>query len=388
MEKRTVPWLRLGGLYEEDDLEAVTEILNAQIRESAGFFRLPEEPNFERAFAEHEGAKYASAVNSCGSALDLCLTLLGIREGDEVITTPLTFVASASCVLTKGAKVVLADIDPESYCLDPEDVERKVTSRTKAVIPVHLAGLSADIDAFEKIREKYVVHIVYDAAHAVSAKYKGKKIGNAGDLSCYSFHSAKNMCTLGEGGAITTDNKEYHQKLQSLKSFGFVYGEKDEVVIPGFNYRMTKVQSAVGLTQLKKVDRVVRLRREKMRYLNVLLEEVEEIILPKPLSTDDGHACHLDMLRLDEGKVSFSRDEFLECLKKDYGVGATIHYPPIWEWRIFEERGYTGKDTPVAARVCRELFNPPVFPKTSEEDLSYIAWAIKEAISKLRKQHI
>ena len=383
MEKRDIPWLTLGGLYEEDDLEAVNQILKLQVSESKGFFRLPEEPNFEQAFAEHEGAKVASAVNSCGSALDLCLMLLNVGEGDEVITTPLTFVATGSCVLTKGAKVVFADIDPESYCLDPEDTQRKITERTKAILPVHLAGLPADIDAFERIREKYGIPIIYDAAHAVSAKYKGRKIGKATDLSCYSFHSAKNMCTLGEGGAITTDNKEYHEKLQSLKSFGFVYGEKDDVVIPGFNYRMSKIQSAVGLTQLKKVDRVVKLRREKMRYLNALLEGVEEIITPKLLATDDGHACHLNTLRLDEEKVSFSRDEFLQCLKKDYGVGVTVHYPPIWEWKIFRERGYDGRDTPIAAKVCRELFNPPVFPKTSVEDLDYIAWATKEVIGEL-----
>lgn len=383
MEKRTVPWLTLGGLYEEDDLEAVNQILKLQVNESKGFFRLPEEPDFERAFAEHEGAEYASVMNSCGSAIDLCLMLLGIGEGDEVITTPLTFIATASCVLTKGAKVVFADIDAETYCLDPEDVERKITARTKAIFPVHLAGLAADIDGFEKIKTKYGIPIIYDAAHAVSTKYKGRKIGNAGDLSCYSFHSAKNMCTLGEGGAITTDNKEYHEKFQSLKSFGFVYGAKDDVVIPGFNYRMSKIQSAVGLTQLRKVDRVVRLRQEKMRYLNTLLADTAEIIRPKSL-TDDGHACHLNTLRLDETCTNFSRDEFLECLKKDYGVGATVHYPPIWEWKIFRERGYDGSETPVAAKICRELFNPPVFPKTSEEDLDYMAWAIKEAIKIVR----
>ena len=192
------------------------------------------------------------------------------------------------------------------------------------------------------------------------------------------------MSTLGEGGAITTDNKKYFDKLQGLKSFGFVYGEKDEVVMPGFNYRMTKIQSAVGLTQLKKVDRVVKIRREKMRRLNTLLEDAEEIITPQPLATDDGHACHLDPLRLNGKKVNFSKEEFLKCLKNDYKVSTTIHYPAIWEWKVFRERGYNGKDTPIAARVCRELFNPPIFPKTSEEDINYIAWAIKEAISKFR----
>jgi len=384
VQKREIPWLGLGGIYEEDDLEAVTKILNLQIKESKGFFRLPEEPNFEKAFAEHEGAKYASAVNSCGTALDLSLMLLNIGEGDEVITTPLTFVCTASCALIRGAKVVFADIDEETYCLDPKNVEERITEKTKLIIPVHFAGLPADIDAFNKIKEKYGVYIVYDAAHAISARYKGKKIGNQGELSCYSFQSNKNMTTLGEGGAITTDNKEYFDKLQSLKSFGFIYGEKDEVVMPGFNYRMSKIQSAVGVTQLKKVDRVIKLRREKMRKLNTLLEDVEEIIIPSPLATDDGHAAHLDTLRLNKEKVNFSREEFLKVLKKDYGVSTTIHYPPVWEWKIFRERGYNGKDTPIAAKVCRELFNPPIFPRTCEEDISYVAWAIKEAISKLK----
>jgi len=178
VQKREIPWLGLGGIYEEDDLEAVAKILNLQIKESKGFFRLPEEPNFEKAFAEHEGVKYASVVNSCGTALDLSLMLLNIGEGDEVITTPLTFVCTASCVLIRGAKVVFADIDEETYCLDPENVEERITEKTKLIIPVHFAGLPADIDAFNKIKEKYGVYIVYDAAHAISARYKGEKIGN------------------------------------------------------------------------------------------------------------------------------------------------------------------------------------------------------------------
>lgn len=384
MEKREVPWLGLGGIYQENDLEAAVQILNHQIKESKGFFRLPEEPNFEEAFAEHEGTKYASVVNSCGTALDLSLILLNVGKGDEVITTPLTFVCTASCALVRGAKVILADIDPVTYCLDPQRVAEKITDQTKLIIPVHFAGLPAEIDAFNRIKEKYGAHIVYDAAHAISARYKGRKVGNAGDLSCYSFQSNKNMSTLGEGGAVTTDNQKHHQKLQSLKSFGFVYEEKNEVIMPGFNYRMSKIQSAVGLTQLRKVSKVIALRREKMRRLNHLLEEVEEVITPRPLVTEDGHAAHLDVLRLNEKKVNFSKTDFLASLKDDYGISTAIHYPPIWEWKIFRERGYDGKQTPVASRICRELFNPPVFPKTSEEVIDYIAWAVKEAIAKLK----
>jgi len=379
-----VPWLGLGGIYEEDDLEAVDKIIRSNIDSSSGFFRLPEEPQFEEAFAEHEGANYAIMVNSCGTALDLAMMVLGIGPGDEVITTPLTFVATASCILARGAKVVFADVDPLTYNLSPDEVEKRITQRTKAVIPVHYAGLSVNIDGFKKLSEKYGVKIVYDAAHAAGSTYKGRKIGGAGDLSCYSFQSIKNMTTLGEGGAITTDREDYAKKLQSLKTFGFIYKPKDEVVEVGFNYRMTKIQSAVGMTQLKKLDRVIALRRERARYLTQKLEEVEEITTPKEIEGSD-HAFHLYTLLFNDNKVGKSRDEFIDVLKKKYKIGITIHYHPIYNWKIFKKRGYNKKNTPIADRICRQLFNVPLFPKMKFEDFDYIAWAIKQSLFEIKK---
>jgi len=374
----------LGGVYEQDDIDAVMEILRAQVERSAGFFRLPEEPTFERAFAEHEGVKYASAVNSCGTGLDLAMRVLGVGPGDEVITTPLTFVATAHCIVGTGAKLVFADINPLTYNLDPAKAEEKITPRTKAILPVHMNGMPADIDAFADLSARTGVKIVYDAAHAIGTLYKGRKVGAAGEMSVYSFQSNKNMSTLGEGGMVTTDNPEYHVRLQRIKSFGFQYGEVDDVLEWGSNYRMSKLQSAVGMTQLKKVDETNRIRNKYARYLSQQLADVPEIIAP----FDEGtHFCpyHLYMLRFNDEALNATREEFLKILKGKYKVGVTIHYPPIWSFHFYRNMGYGPEETPIAAKVMRQLFNVPVFPRMPMEDIEYIAWALKESVADLKR---
>lgn len=384
MEIRKVPWTSLGGVYDQEDINAVMEILQAQVERSAGFFRLPEEPAFEQAFAEHEGCRYASAVNSCGTGLDLAMRVLGVGPGDEVITTPLTFVATVHCIVGTGARPVFADIDPFTYNLDPAQAEAKITPRTKAILPVHMNGMPADIDAFADISARTGVKIVYDAAHAVGTLYKGRKVGAAGEMSVYSFQSNKNMSTLGEGGMVTTDNPEYHARLQRIKSFGFQYGKVDDVLEWGSNYRMSKLQSAVGLTQLKKVDETNRIRNRYARYLSQQLADVPEIIAP----FDDGtHFCpyHLYMLRFNDEIMDATRDEFLEILKGKYLVGVTFHYPPIWNFSFYRNMGYGPEETPIAAKVLRQLFNVPVFPRMSMEDIEYIAYALKESLADLKR---
>jgi perosamine synthetase len=384
MQIREIPWLPLGGVYEQDDLDAVMKIVLAQIDRNAGFFRLPEEPTFEKAFAEHEGARYAAAVNSCGTGLDLAMRILGIGAGDEVITTPLTFVATPHCIVGVGAQVVFADIDPQTYNLDPAQAEAKITPRTKAIVPVHMNGMPADIDAFADIAARRGVKIVYDAAHAVGTLYKGRKVGAAGEMSAYSFQSNKNMSTLGEGGMVTTDNPEYHARLQRVKSFGFQYGPVDDVLEWGTNLRMTKLQSAVGMTQLSKVDEVNRIRNRYARYLSQQLADVPEIITP----FDDGthfSPYHLYMLRFNDEAVNATRDDFVKILKGKYKVGVTFHYPPLWNFSFYRNLGYGPQETPVAAKILRQLFNVPVFPRMTMEDMEYIAWAIKESVAELRR---
>ncbi|HXM94892.1 MAG TPA: DegT/DnrJ/EryC1/StrS family aminotransferase [Candidatus Dormibacteraeota bacterium] len=377
---RKIPFLPLGGWYEQDDVDAATRVIRAAADPGGGFFPLPEENDFQTAFAAHEGATKAIAVNSCGSALDLCMMSLGIGQDDEVITTPLTFIATATCAIARGAKVVFADIDDATLCLNPVDVRRRITPRTKAIIPVHFAGMAADIDAFDSISQETGIPIIYDAAHAVSAKYKGASVGGRGKGNCYSFQSNKNMTTLGEGGAITTNDEGFAEVLRQKKTFGYVYGPRLRIVSLGFNYRMTKPQCAVGLTQLAKVDRVISERLRAFQSLHALLDGVEEIIRPPGIGP--GHACHLYVARLNTDVVKFSLAMFLQILKDDYGVACASHYPALWTWDLLTDLGYNEQEAacPTASKVCAQVFSLPVFPSTTDEDTEYIAWALKQSL--------
>lgn len=372
----------LGGLFEADDVEAAHRVNSAVAEPGGSFFPLPEENDFQKAFAQHEGSKLAVAVNSCGTALDLCMMVLDIKPGDEVITTPQTFVCTATCASARGAKIVFADIDQATMCLDPGAVEAKITSNTKAIIPVHFAGCAADVDGFDAITEKSGIPVVYDAAHAVGTRFNGQPIGGRGKASCYSFQSNKNMTTLGEGGAVTSDDVEFSEAVRQKKTFGYVYGPKLRVVSTGFNYRMTKPQLAVGITQLAKIDRINELKRNAMNRLNRLLEEIDEIITPADF--DEGHAAHLHVARLDATKVKFSRAMFRKHLAGMYKVGTGIHYPIVWDWEAFEKIDHDRSDCHVSERVCREVMSLPVFPTTTEDELAYIAQAIKQTIVDLR----
>lgn len=384
MEIRAVPFLSMGGVYEQDDLEAVTRVTGAAMEEKGTFFPLPEENDFQNALAQHEGAKRAIAVNSCGTALDCCVMALGIKEGDEVITTPLTFVCTAGTAIARGARVVFADIDPATLNLDPARVREKITPRTKAILPVHFAGLPCDLDAFDRITEETGVPVVYDAAHAVGARYRGQPIGGRGKASCHSFQSNKNMTCLGEGGAVTTDDEAFAEQVRQLKTFGYVYGGPAvRVVSIGFNYRMTKAQYAVGLTQLAKIDRVIQARQERMVRLNALLEGVPEVILP--IGHGPGHGSHLHVIRLDTDRIKFSTPAFVAHLKNKYQVGMARHYPAVWGWEALQKLGYNGEGCPVAAKVCEQVVSTPVFPRTTDEDLQYIAWAIRQTIVELKR---
>ncbi len=382
---REIPFVAMGGVYEEDDVEAVMKVVRAASQPGGDFFPLPEETDFQNAFAAHEGAAKAIGVNSCGTALDLCMMALGVGPGDEVITTPLTFVCTATCAVALGAKVVFADIDPATMCLDPRDVSRRITDKTKAIIPVHFAGLAADCDAFDSITEQTGVPVIYDAAHAVSTRYKGRPIGPRGKASCYSFQSNKNMTLLGEGGAVTSNDEEFAELVRRKKTFGYVYGPRLRVVAVGFNYRLTKVQCAVGLTQLAKIDRVVAQRLEAFRHMHRALEDVEEII--RPVGIEAGHGCHLYVVRLNTDKVSFDRAALLDVLKNKYKVGCGNHYPAVWTWEALSELGYDEETAkcPVAAKASRQVFSLPIFPHTTEDDCRYIAWAIKQSLSEAGK---
>jgi dTDP-4-amino-4,6-dideoxygalactose transaminase len=309
---------------------------------------------------------------------------LELHPGDEVITTPLTFVCTAGAAVAQGARVVFADIDPVTLNLDPARVRERITERTRAILPVHFTGLACEIDAFDRLSQEFGVPIVYDAAHAVGTHYHGQAVGGRGLASCYSFQGNKNMTCLGEGGAITTNDDDFAEKVRQLKTFGYVYGGPSvRVVSIGFNYRLNKVQYAVGLTQLAKVDRVMQKRQANMARLNALLAEVEEMILP--VGHGPEHGSHLHVVRLDSRQVSFSAGELVAHLKQRYRVSTAKHYPAVWTWEAFQRLGYTGDGCPVAALACEQVISTPIFPGTTEDDLQYIAWAFKQSIADLRQ---
>lgn len=380
--RRDLRFLPYGGLFEQDDIDACTRVLQAAAQPGGDFFPLPEEIEFQREFARHEGARCAVAVNSCGTSLDLCMMALGIGPGDEVIVPPLTFVCTATCASARGAKVVFADVDSKTLCLDPAAVAAKLTERTRAIIPVHFAGLACDIEAFERISRETGVPVIYDSAHAVGARLHGRPLGAAGKASCYSFQSNKNITTLGEGGAIATNDEAFAELVRQKKTFGYVYGPKLRVVTTGFNYRMTKPQLAVGLTQIRKAERIRLLRLERFQRLHELLGGVEELILPHGI--DEDHGCHLYIVRLDTTKVSFGRDHLRTELKNHFGVECAIHYPAAWSWEAFESIDHDRSNCRVAAVASEQVLSLPLFPSTTFEDIEYIAEALAGAIQRLR----
>lgn len=382
---RSVPFSALGGLFEQDDVMAANTVIAAAAEPEGNFFPLPEESDFQTALASHEGAKKAVAVNACGTALDLCMMALGIGPGDEVITTPLTFVCTATCASSRGAKVVFADVDPQTLCLDPQRVREKINNRTKAIIPVHFAGLAADIDGFEAISAENGIPIIYDAAHAAGTKYKGSPIGNAGKASCYSFQSNKNMTTLGEGGAITTDDESFAEVVRQKKTFGYVYGGPTlRVVTQGFNFRMTKPQLAVGLTQIAKLDRVNELKRVIARRLHRQLQGIDGLILPAGIE-DDGHAMHLYVVRIDRNVHHFDRTRFRQHLHDAFRIGTSLHYPAVWTWEAFKNDRieYERDGCDIAVKASEEVVSLPVFPGMSDEDIDYVAHCVHKTIEDL-----
>jgi dTDP-4-amino-4,6-dideoxygalactose transaminase len=376
-ETRNIPFTALGGVFEQDDIDAALKVMQAAAEPGGNFFPLPEETDFQQAFAAHEGAAHAVAVNACGTALDACMMVLGIEPGDEVITTPLTFVCTATCASALGAKVVFADIDPVTLCLDPRQVREKITGRTKAIIPVHFAGLAADINGFEAITKETGIPVIYDAAHAVGTTYKGRSIGGAGLASCYSFQSNKNITTLGEGGAITTDDAEFAERVRQKKTFGYVYGAQLRVASVGFNYRMTKPQLAVGITQLAKAGRLIADKLAAMQKMQALLADVDGVVLPGGI--EEGHGAHLYIIRT----PGIDRSAVAACLKEKFHVGTAYHYPIVWTWEAFSGLDYESSGCDCAVEASEHAVSLPVFAHSTDDDLQYIADALRSTVSEL-----
>jgi len=326
---------------------------------------------FEEKFADYTGVKHAIAVANGTIALDVALKALGIKEGDEVITTPFTFIATANTILYQGARPVFADIDDKTFNIDPSDILDKITPKTKAITGVHLFGHPFDIRAIQEICEDYNLLLIEDCAQAHGAEYRGVKVGSYGSVGCFSFYPTKNM-TTGEGGIITTDDDEIARICKLLRNHG--QDEKYLHTMLGYNYRMTDIQAAIGIVQLEKVDELNQKRIENATYLNKYIKR-SGITLPVR-NNNVKHVYHQYAITInEEDGFSSSREELMADLRKN-GVGSAIHYPlPIHRQPLYRDLGYTEKDVicPVADRVATKILSLPVHPALTKEDLKIIA---------------
>lgn len=349
---------------------------------------------FERALEKYIGAKHVIAVSSCSAALHLSLLAHGIGQGDEVITTVWTFVATSNAILHTGAVPVFVDIENRDHNLDIRSIEKKITSRTKAILPVHFAGQPCDMKAIRALAEKYKLLVIEDCAHAIGAKDSAGMLGANSDAASYSFHPVKNM-TTAEGGAVATQNDEVAAKVRALRLHGiasdFFKREKagDVTGYPqmqylGFKYSMTDLQAAIGIHQLAKLDKFIDRRAEIANFYLKELADREEIVLPR---VDPGyrHAWHLFTIRLKLEKLKATRDQFMEKLAEKKIITG-VHYLPVHRHRYYEQKfGFKPGQFPVADAVYDSILSIPIFPKMSGEDSGRVVRVIRQVLDETRR---
>ncbi len=348
------------------------EIKNAAINvlESKRYVKGQQAKEFEEEFARFCGVKYGIATNSGTSALHIALLVTGVKAGDEVIVPSHTFIATVSPLIHIGARPIFVEIEEKTYTMDANAIEKKITKKTKAIIPVHLYGHPCDMDAIKEIAEEYDLKIIEDACQAHGAEYKGRKIGSIGDIACFSFFPSKNMTVAGDGGMIVTNNEEYAIKAAALRDQGRVAGKKYEHDYIGFNYRMSEILAAIGRIQLKHLPEWIEKRREIAKIYNELLEDTD-IILPYERKWAK-HVYHLYVIRHAE------RNKLREFLKKK-GVATGIHYPiPVHLQPAV--RNYIEKDyeLEITEKVAKEVLSLPIYPQMEKEKVEYVVECIKE----------
>ncbi len=355
-------------LMGDEEIEGVVNVLKSGIIAQG-----PRVKEFEERFAEMVGTEHAVAVSNGTAALDLALKAAGIGPGDEVITTPFTFIATSNSVLFQGARPVFVDIEEDTYLIDPAKIEEKITERTKAILPVHLYGQTADMDAINMIAERHGIPVIEDAAQAHGATYHGRKAGSMGLAGTFSFYATKNM-TSGEGGMITTNSDEMDERLRLLRN----HGQSERYIhrILGYNLRMSDIMAAIGLAQLKKLDMFNEKRRKNAAFITSVLNGIKG--LKAPVEREGRmHIYHQYGFRVTD-EYHLSRDELLAKLN-GAGIGARKGYfMPIYEQPFYREMGFP-QDCPVAKKVLDELIELPIHPALTEEELEFMAEAIRAA---------
>lgn len=360
---------------EDDDIDAVIEVLKSDYLTTG-----PKIAEFEKSVTDYVGAKYAVAISNGTSALHAACFAAGIGPGDEVITTPITFAASSNCVLYCGGTPVFADIDPKTYNIDPDDIRKKITDKTKAIIAVHLAGQPCDMDEIHKIAKENNLIVIEDGAHALGSVYKGKKVGSLSDMTTFSFHPVKPI-TTGEGGMIVTDNEEFYKKMVLFRSHGIT---RDEAMMTrkdgpwfyqqfdlGFNYRITDIQCALGCSQMKKLDRFLAKRKEIVLRYNEAFADCENIVTPYQLpETESGWHLYIVQVK------NCDRKQIFEALR-DKGIGVNVHYIPVYMHPYYQEHGYKDVHCKNAEEVYSHIISLPLYPGLTEEQQSYVIDTLK-----------
>ncbi|KGR90105.1 aminotransferase DegT [Ureibacillus massiliensis 4400831 = CIP 108448 = CCUG 49529] len=364
-------------LIDEDDIQTVIETLRSPFLTQG-----PKIKEFEQAIADYVGAKYAVAYSNGTAALHGACYAAGIEEGDEVITTPITFAASANCVRYMGGTVVFADIDKETYNIDPLEIERKITPKTKAIIPVDFTGQPADMDKIMEIAKKNNLVVIEDGAHSLGAEYKGEKVGTFADMTMFSFHPVKPI-TTAEGGIIVTNSEEFYKKLLLFRSHGiektpYSLEQGDwyyEMTDLGFNYRMTDLQAALGLSQLNKLETFLERRRKIAQLYNEAFKKIPEITIPKQLeATNSG--WHLYMIQLDE---KIDRKEIFNKMRAQ-NIGVHVHYIPVYWHPYYQNLGYEKGICPVAENWYDRALTLPIHPNMTDDDVQLVAKNLIELV--------
>ncbi|MGI5924496.1 MAG: DegT/DnrJ/EryC1/StrS family aminotransferase [Lentisphaeria bacterium] len=372
----------LGSIYGQEEIDAAVAAIREAMDVSKGFgFSASPIPEFERAFADYTGTADAVAVNSAGPGIDIVMRALNLQPDDEVIVPSINYPAAPLAVLGAGGKVVWGEADPVTYMLDPADVERKITNRTRAIFPVHIHGLSAPMDDYLAIAEKHP-HPVYgppkvvgDAARACGGSYRGTKIGKKGWATIYSFHTMKNMTTLGEGGMIVTDDLELANYARSVRMYG------SAVEAWGTSNVMTKVQAAVGLVQLSKLDSFIAARRRVAQERNQLLQGLPGVTLP-PEPADCEHTYYLYTVTLKDEWAGEKRNQLIKMMNDDYGIGCVVANPPCYMARRLLAENF-GKTTPLSEAYAAKMVSISLHPSMTSDDNRYIAAAFISCTQKL-----
>lgn len=375
---------------EDSDIAEVSSVLKGDYITCG-----PKVEELERQLAAYTSANYAVVVNSGTSALHCACLAAGIQPGDEVITTPLTFAASANCILYCGGTPVFADIDPETYNIDPASIQAHITPKTKAVIAVDYSGQAADIQKIREICNCHHLIFIEDAAHAIGTTYNEQPIGSLADMTCFSFHPVKTV-TSGEGGAVTTNDPKFYEKLVLVHAHGITHDQskmlhnvhKDpwyyEQIALGFNYRMTDFQAALLMNQLKRLEYFKQRRAEIACQYDKAFNDFPGIIVQKKLPESD--TCrHLYVIRLEEEKLRCTRRQFFDALAAEH-VQPQVHYIPVYWFPYYQQLGYKEGLCPVAEEIYNGIVSLPIYPKMSAQDVEDVIKAVKKVVIHYRKK--